>query len=327
MKAFLSSTYIDLVDHRKAAIEALERLGYQVGRMEIFGARPEEPRQACLTEIEVYDLFIGVYAHRYGYIPPESHSSITEQEFVQAKTHNKAIFCFLVNEDHPWPPKMIEEEPGKSKLRAFKAMISGGLVIDSFTTPEDLAFKIATSVGGYLTQAKPSKAIHNPYINLLRASDDLVCLLEKGIRELESTTRTDYNQIFLIATSAYSRQLIAVADVINPHKQRYRIATFSGLLGSSCSTGKTINAENVRERPGYFQAVIETESELVVPIVLGGAVFGVLNSESEEIAHYDDEIRQRVEQLASALGELLPVFGWSPSLSIEDTPWVQRLPK
>jgi hypothetical protein len=40
MKVFLSSTYSDLVDHRKAAAEALERLGQQVGRMEIFGSRP-----------------------------------------------------------------------------------------------------------------------------------------------------------------------------------------------------------------------------------------------------------------------------------------------
>jgi hypothetical protein len=39
MQVFLSSTYIDLVEHRKAALDALERLGQQVGRMEIFGAR------------------------------------------------------------------------------------------------------------------------------------------------------------------------------------------------------------------------------------------------------------------------------------------------
>ena len=43
MKVFLSSTYIDLIEHRKAAKEALERLGQQVGGMEIFGARDEEP--------------------------------------------------------------------------------------------------------------------------------------------------------------------------------------------------------------------------------------------------------------------------------------------
>ncbi len=157
MKAFLSSTYIDLIDHRRAATEALERLGHQVGRMEIFGARPEEPKVACLAEVEACDLFVGLYAHRYGYVPPGSDSSITEQEFDHAKKHNKPLFCFIVDEDHPWRPKMIDDEPPKSKLRDFKAKIGRGLVRESFTTPEDLALKIATSISRYLAEADPER--------------------------------------------------------------------------------------------------------------------------------------------------------------------------
>jgi hypothetical protein len=57
MKSFLSSTYVDLIEYRQAATEALERLGQQVGRMEIFGARPVEPSNACLSEIEDCDLY------------------------------------------------------------------------------------------------------------------------------------------------------------------------------------------------------------------------------------------------------------------------------
>lgn len=158
MKVFLSSTYLDLIEHRKAATESLERLGHQVGRMEIFGAQPEEPTKVCYLEVEACDLFVGLYAHRYGNIPSAGSSlSITELEFQRARKHNKPIFCFLVDENHPWPPKMIEEEPGKSKLRAFKARISDTLVRDSFTTPEDLAFRIATSIGRYLSQTVPSE--------------------------------------------------------------------------------------------------------------------------------------------------------------------------
>jgi hypothetical protein len=39
MKVFLSSTYVDLMEHRRQAAEVLERLGQQAGRMEVFGAR------------------------------------------------------------------------------------------------------------------------------------------------------------------------------------------------------------------------------------------------------------------------------------------------
>jgi hypothetical protein len=151
MKAFLSSTFVDLVDHRKTAAEAIRRLGQQVGQMEVFGARPDEPSEVCYSEIENCDLFVGIYAHRYGYVPDGADVSITEAEFNHARTNNKPVFCFVVDEDHPWPPKMIEEDPGKSKLRDFKARIGAELVRDTFTSSEDLGFKIATALGHYLS--------------------------------------------------------------------------------------------------------------------------------------------------------------------------------
>jgi hypothetical protein len=151
MKTFLSSTYVDLVSHRKAAAEAVERLGHQVGHMEVFGARPEEASEVCRSEIDECDLFVGIYAHRYGYVPDGSRVSITEAEFDHARKTNKPLFCFLVDEDHPWPPKMIENEPGRSKLSSFKAKIGSRVARDTFTTPEDLAFKVAAALGRYLS--------------------------------------------------------------------------------------------------------------------------------------------------------------------------------
>lgn len=155
-KGFLSSTYIDLVEHRRVATEAMERLGQMVGRMEVFGARPEEPSHACLREIEDSDFFVGIYAHRYGYIPDGSEISITEIEFDHAKKHRKPIFCFLVAENYPWPPKMIEDDPGKSKLITFKQKIGKALARDTFTTPPDLAYKVATALGRFLARENRS---------------------------------------------------------------------------------------------------------------------------------------------------------------------------
>ena len=160
MKAFLSSTYIDLIEHRKFAIEALERLGQDVGRMEVFGARPQEPTMACLSEIEGCDVFIGIYAHRYGHIPSDSQISITEAEYNYAVELKKPMFCFMVNEEYPWPPKMIDEHPIKSKLLRFKQRVSQAWVKDDFKTPEELAFKIASSIGRYLTQTLRSKSVN-----------------------------------------------------------------------------------------------------------------------------------------------------------------------
>ncbi|RJP48460.1 MAG: DUF4062 domain-containing protein, partial [Anaerolineaceae bacterium] len=155
MKVFLSSTYTDLIEHRKAAHEALERLGQEVGRMEIFGARNDEATNAALTQLEKCDLVVGIYAYRYGSMPEGSEISITEQEYLHAKKQGKPVLCFVVDEDHPWSPKMMEKDAGKiKKLEDFKAKVLKEKVIDFFTTPADLAMKIVTSVHNYLEENK-----------------------------------------------------------------------------------------------------------------------------------------------------------------------------
>ncbi|MGC1928890.1 MAG: DUF4062 domain-containing protein [Candidatus Nitrosopolaris sp.] len=154
----MSSTFIDLESHRMAATQALERLGSQVDRMEVFGARAYDATQASLKDLEESELFVGIYAHRYGSIPNGSATSITEQEYDHAKKLKKPMFCYIVDDNHVWLPSMIEnDEPARSKLRTFKAKIRDDLVTDVFTTPDDLASKVATSVGRYITQSRSKK--------------------------------------------------------------------------------------------------------------------------------------------------------------------------
>jgi hypothetical protein len=76
-RVFISSTYSDLADHRKAAGDALERLGVQLARMEPSPARPDEPERASPDEVEASELFVGIYAQRYGHVPPGGTVSIT----------------------------------------------------------------------------------------------------------------------------------------------------------------------------------------------------------------------------------------------------------
>jgi tetratricopeptide (TPR) repeat protein len=150
MKVFLSSTYVDLIEHRKAAHDALEQLGLHVIWMEAFGARPVESTKACLDEVAECELFVGIYAHRYGWIPTDQEFSITEQEFNHAQKLGKPIFGFVIHDDHPWSPKHIEHEK-KDKLNAFMSKVKTQPV-EFFTTPDNLANNIASSVGHYLSE-------------------------------------------------------------------------------------------------------------------------------------------------------------------------------
>lgn len=154
MKIFLSSTYQDLINHREIAARAIERLGQQGVRMEVFGARPVEATGACLEEIADCDALIGIYAHRYGYVPHGQSKSITEQEYDFATENGKPTFCFIVDEDFPWPPKFIEADAGRERFQAFLKRIRSTVVTETFTNPDDLAFKVAASLGRFLLYRK-----------------------------------------------------------------------------------------------------------------------------------------------------------------------------
>jgi CheY-like chemotaxis protein len=129
--------------------------------MEVFGARPNEPTEVVADEIRRADALIGIYAHRYGFIPPGAGVSITEQEFDLARDSGIPIFGFLVDESYPWLPKFIETEPGQSKLKSFKEKILKIITRETFTTPDDLGFKVSSSLGRFLLANKVKAELEN----------------------------------------------------------------------------------------------------------------------------------------------------------------------
>ena len=159
MRVFLSSTFEDLADYREQAAKAVERVGQQPIRMETFGARSDGATEVCTEEIEGSDAFIGIYAHRYGFIPPKAKLSITEQEFDLFRATKKPIFCFLVDENFAWLPRHIEGSPGREKLVTFKQRLAETLVFDRFTTAEDLAFKVSSALGRHLITARVAETL------------------------------------------------------------------------------------------------------------------------------------------------------------------------
>lgn len=161
MKVFVSSTYIDLANYRSAAAEALERLGLELARMETFGARPQEPMEACLAEIEASELFVGIYAYRYGYIPTNSPVSITELEFDHAILNRRPTFCFFLDETFTLEKGSTENKDKQLLLSNFKAKIQKLVVRDTFTTPDVLASRLASSIGRYLLQDPRRNNTHN----------------------------------------------------------------------------------------------------------------------------------------------------------------------
>ncbi|HVR97810.1 MAG TPA: DUF4062 domain-containing protein, partial [Thermoanaerobaculia bacterium] len=146
---FLSSTRKDLIPYREAVSLALRKRDYHPIEMETFGARDEEPLQACLQEVLEAELFVGIYGWRYGFVPEGSTVSITEEEYREALRVDKPCFCFLVDESFHGLDEHREPGEAAASLARFKALIQKEETVSTFTTPDSLALAVVTALDNW----------------------------------------------------------------------------------------------------------------------------------------------------------------------------------
>lgn len=70
-RLFLSSTVDDLSEHRRVVLHVCQRLGIELIAMEAFGPDSRPAAAVCREKVRQADLFLGLYAERYGFTPEE----------------------------------------------------------------------------------------------------------------------------------------------------------------------------------------------------------------------------------------------------------------
>jgi len=148
---FVSSTYKDLIEYRKAAEEAINDLDQKYEGIEYMGAEDKESTKACLDLIDKCDLFVGIYAWRYGYVPEGSEKSITELEYDYAVKKGIPRFCYFVDENYTWPPPLMEHT-AINKIEKFKQKVSGERVFDVFTDKGSLKYNINNDLSKWMNE-------------------------------------------------------------------------------------------------------------------------------------------------------------------------------
>ncbi len=151
---YISSTFTDLKDFRDAGIRALRKAGHNVVAMEDYVATGKHPPlQKCLDDVARCDYYIGIFAWRYGYIPPDGNldqKSITELEYREAYETCKPCFVFLLDPDVSWSPKFTDShtEDGNSGkyIKALRQELGGDKLASFFKTPDELSSLIVAAV-------------------------------------------------------------------------------------------------------------------------------------------------------------------------------------
>lgn len=141
-QVFVSSTYRDLVEERKAVIHALLELDCIPAGMELFPAADEDAWTLIREVIDDCDYYVLILAGKYGSSGSDG-VGFTEMEFDYAVSVNKPIMAFLHEAPDDLPATNTEKtEALQAKLMEFREKAKSKHC-KFWTTSEDLGGKVS----------------------------------------------------------------------------------------------------------------------------------------------------------------------------------------
>jgi len=169
--AMISSTSLDLPEHRQQAIDACLRQSIFPKAMEYLPARDADAIRVSTEMVDKADIYIGIYAWRYGHVPEGHDISITEMEFNRAVERGIPILVFIIHKDHPLTIEMVEaDKAAQEKLKKLKERASQGRGRLEFKSSVELRSHIIQSLAALLAEEaagsgeKRAPSFHPPNI-------------------------------------------------------------------------------------------------------------------------------------------------------------------
>lgn len=161
-QVFVSSTYADLKEERRAVIQTVIELNCIPAGMELFPAADEEQFAFIKRVIDDCDYYLLIIAGRYGSVATDG-ISYTEKEYDYAVSRGLPVIA-LIHED----PEQIalgksEKDPAlRQKLDKFKNKVCTNRIVKFWKTPQELS--------GFVLQSL-SRTMHQfPAIGWVRAN-------------------------------------------------------------------------------------------------------------------------------------------------------------
>lgn len=121
MRVYLSSTFDDLADQRSVIRRALARMPVVCLGDGSVGARSTIPERR--EQVRDCDLYIGIFAWRYGDVPAGENLSITELEYQEAVSQGRRRLILLLPEGRPWLPEHMDRGGDRQRIEALRATL------------------------------------------------------------------------------------------------------------------------------------------------------------------------------------------------------------
>lgn len=152
---FVSSTYTDLIDERRAVLEAVASLRHIAVGMEYFSAATVPPWEYIKDAIDDCDYYVLILGGRYGSLSVDG-VSFTEREYDYAISKSKPIVALLHrNPGHLPRDRTDASDSAWEKIQLFRAKVADRCTCSFWTTPEELR---ANALIGLMSEFKRTPA-------------------------------------------------------------------------------------------------------------------------------------------------------------------------
>jgi hypothetical protein len=183
-QVFVSSTFLDLKEERAAVVSSLLQLEAMPAGMELFPAANEDAWTLIKRVIDSCDYYLLVIGGKYGSVDPETEVGYTEQEYDYAVAHSKPVLAFLHAEPDTIELGKSEKDAAlREKLGAFREKVEASKHVKYWTSPEDLAGKVALSFANFRQTYPATGWIRGD----AQASSEVLAELNQLRKQLEAT--------------------------------------------------------------------------------------------------------------------------------------------
>ncbi|MFB5683426.1 DUF4062 domain-containing protein [Paenibacillus terreus] len=157
LQVFISSTYIDLIEERQSAVQAVLDAGHIPAGMELFKAGNRTQLETIYKWINDSDVYMLILGGRYGSIEEDSQKSYTHLEYEYAINIGKPIFAVVLNDSflnaktEILDEKSVFEVDNKQKYNDFKSVVMSR-IIRIANDPKDIMLAIHTTLNDFLEE-------------------------------------------------------------------------------------------------------------------------------------------------------------------------------
>jgi len=152
LQVFISSTFTDLREERKAAVEAILSAGHIPAGMELFAAGDKAQLQIIRKWIDESDVFLLILGERYGSIEPESLQSYVHLEYLYAIEKQMPLFSIVMRRvaDHGQPTASSGQ---KAQYDEFAALVRSKICRDCDDC-KDVKIAVLESIRTFLDDSR-----------------------------------------------------------------------------------------------------------------------------------------------------------------------------